>query len=135
MYGISHTVLGMVKKENQRPLGEFSKAVSAEIKGLMATHGVTQSVFAKALGRNQGYVSERVNGLKAFDTDEIDTLAGLIGSTGQDLITTVSRRIAEDSRPSNVIVGSFGQNGISREIVEASAAHETIDDDGSDNFD
>lgn len=115
----------MVKKENQRPVGDFSKAVSLEVKGLMARHGITQTTFANALGRNQGYVSERANGIKAFDTDELDIFAGLIGITGQDLLTTVSRRIAEDRAPSNVTVGRFGQTA---DISDLDRAATSVDE-------
>lgn len=107
VWHIAYTVV-MVKKEELREMSAFSRAVSAEIKGLLATHGVTQAQFAKALDRNQGYVSERVNGLKAFDINEIDALAKLIGITGQDLLMRVSGRATETR--SNVTVGRFGQN-------------------------
>ncbi|MEV8338481.1 helix-turn-helix transcriptional regulator [Leucobacter sp. NPDC077196] len=121
----------MANRDSQRAVGAFSKAVSLEVKGLMARHGITQTAFAAALDRNQGYISERVNGIKAFDTDELDIFAGLIGITGQDLLTTVSRRIYEDSLPANVTVGGFGQD---RQDRYARAADEWTDteDNGED---
>ena len=96
VWHIAYTVT-VVKREEIKPLGEFSRAASAEIKGIMAAHGINQTRFAKAIERNQGYISERVNGIKAFNLDEIDALASLIGTTGQDILMRISRRVTENN--------------------------------------
>ena len=96
-YCISNTLYCMVKKEDTRPVGAFSRAVSAEVKGLMASKGITQRQFADAIGRNQGYISERVNGLKAFSIDELDIFADLINVDSGALLTLVARRVEDQS--------------------------------------
>lgn len=88
---------GMVKKEDSRPVGAFSRAISAEVKGLMASKGITQKQFADAIGRNQGYISERVNGIKAFSIDELDIFADLINVDSATLLTLVARRVEDQN--------------------------------------
>lgn len=44
----------------------------------MAEEGVTQMKIAEAIGRSQAYVSERVNGLDAWNTHELSVLSELL---------------------------------------------------------
>lgn len=53
--------------------------IATAIKGLMAERGVTQTAMASRLGRTQGYVSERVNGVDAFNTTELEEIAHILG--------------------------------------------------------
>lgn len=85
----------MVKKVDKREVPEFTRLVARTIKGMMAERGVTQSQVAEAIGRTQGYVSERVNGLDSWNTAEIEALAHIFGiSGGMELMMEIGRRLA-----------------------------------------
>lgn len=45
----------------------------------MAEMGVTQMKVATLLGRSQAYVSERVNGLDAWNVNELSVIAPKLG--------------------------------------------------------
>jgi hypothetical protein len=45
----------------------------------MAESGVTQTKMATLLGRSQAYVSERVNGLDAWNVNELSIIAPKLG--------------------------------------------------------
>jgi hypothetical protein len=105
----------------------FSRAFAAEFKAFMSTHGVRGAQIAEKLDRGEGYVSERVNGKRPLDTDDIDALAGLVdGWTGIDLMIELSRRarIALEGPSGELIQGRFGVGGSTedREIAEEPAA-------------
>lgn len=79
--------------ERYRPISPFAKAFAAEYKGFMRANGVTNLQIAQVLGRNDGYVSERANGKRPLDMDDIDVLAGLVsGWDGQQLMLELARR-------------------------------------------
>jgi transcriptional regulator with XRE-family HTH domain len=85
----------MVRKNDYPELRPVSVAFAREYKGFMAAEGITQSQIADALNRNQGYVSERVSGKRALDTDDVDALAGIAGWNGRELLIELAKR----SRP------------------------------------
>jgi len=86
--------------ERYRKIKPFGKAFAAEYKGFMKTHGVTNLQVAAVLGRNNGYVSERANGKRALDTDDIDALASLVpGWSGPALLIELSRRAEASKTP------------------------------------
>lgn len=58
----------------------------------MVAHGIKQGDLSEALNRNAGYVSERVNGKRALDTDDVDALAALTKISGRDLMVELSTR-------------------------------------------
>lgn len=67
--------------------------IAHAIRGLMAERGVTQSQMAAAIGRSQGYVSERVSGVDAWNTMELEQVAGRLGFTDAfDLLAEVQKR-------------------------------------------
>lgn len=84
-------------QHDTRRIGAFSRAISAEVKGLMASKRITQRQFADAIGRNQGYISERVNGLKAFSIDELDIFANLANLDSSALLILLARRAEEQN--------------------------------------
>lgn len=55
----------------------FSMAFGAALQVVMDNHGVSQSAVARAIGKKAGasFVSERVNGKRAVDTDVIAGVA------------------------------------------------------------
>lgn len=78
------------------PMSAFARAFAAEYKGFMRAAGVTGAQLAAALGRNAGYVSERANGKRALDTNDVDALASLVaGWTGRTLMRELARRTRE----------------------------------------
>lgn len=104
---------------------EFTRAFAAEYKAFMTSHGVRGAQIAERLGRGEGYVSERVNGKRPLDTDDVDTLASLIdGWSGIDLMIELSRRarIAMEGPSGEVIYGRFpGESAVSEDDLEAVA--------------
>lgn len=108
----------------------FTRAFAMEYKAFMNAHGVRGAHIAAALSRGEGYVSERVNGKRPLDTEDIDVLATLVdGWTGADLTIELARkagkRVQEPATPGNVVKGSFGV-GAPREDVEEVAAKTTL---------
>ena len=77
---------------------QFTREVAAEVRGLMAARKISQTVLAERLDRSQAYVSERASGKKAFDTDDIDGIADLLGITGVTLLTPIARRLSEQGK-------------------------------------
>lgn len=77
-----------------REISDFARGFAAEFKGFMKTHKVTNIELADRLGRNDGYISERANGKRPLDADDVDALASLVpGWTGRDLMIELSRRV------------------------------------------
>lgn len=62
----------------------------------MKAHKVRQVAIANALQVTEAYVSERVNGKRALDTDDVDALAKLTGTTGKNLMIELARLAKED---------------------------------------
>ena len=82
--------------DRYRPLTPFASAFAAEYKGFMKANGITNLQIAGKLLRNDGYVSERVNGKRALDTEDVDALALLVpGWTGKSLMMELARRVQE----------------------------------------
>lgn len=89
--------------ERYKPLTPFATAFAAEYKGFMRANGITNLQVAAKLQRNDGYVSERVNGKRALDTEDVDALAMLVpGWTGKALMIELARRVQSAMLPSNV---------------------------------
>lgn len=84
------------------PLSVFSTAFAAEYRGWAAAHDVTQDQIAATLDRNRSYVSERMSGKRALDTEDVDALASLTGQTGQQLIVELARRAQSRIAASNI---------------------------------
>lgn len=75
------------------PLSAFTTAFAAEYRGWAAAHAITQDALADALGRNRSYVSERMSGKRALDTEDVDALAALTATTGKELMIELARRV------------------------------------------
>jgi transcriptional regulator with XRE-family HTH domain len=69
----------------------FTRAVAAEIRAIAGRENLAQRGIAKTLGRSQGYVSTRMNGLDPFNTDDLDNIAELVNMTGAELMLEVIR--------------------------------------------
>lgn len=88
----------MSKKEDYKPLSAFAIAFAAEYKAYMKAHGVKQYQLAEVLGRTQPYVNDRTTAKRAIDTDDIDALASLTGTTGRSLMIELARLTKETLR-------------------------------------
>ncbi|WEB55799.1 helix-turn-helix domain-containing protein [Bifidobacterium breve] len=64
----------------------------------MKAHKVRQRQIAEYLGFTEAYVSERVNGKRAIDTNDVDALAALSGTTGRSLMIELARLTKETLR-------------------------------------
>lgn len=87
----------------------FALAFAAEYKGFMKANNVSGAQIAELLGRGEGYVSERVNGKRALDTNDVDALAELVdGWDGLSLMIELSRRAEAGRSPrGEIIEGRF----------------------------
>lgn len=93
------------------PPSELSVAFAREYKAFMLASGIRGNQVAERLGRNESYVSVRVNGKRPLDTDDIDALAVLAGWNGTDLFIELARRaqaavssgVGSETAQSNVI--------------------------------
>ena len=75
----------------------FARAFAAQYKGFMKAENVTGAQIAEKLGRNAGYVSERINGKRALNTSDADALADLAGPpwSGRTLMIELAERVRE----------------------------------------
>ncbi|MBN9176073.1 MAG: hypothetical protein J0I43_01705 [Microbacterium sp.] len=91
---------------------DFALAFAAEYKGFMKAHSVSGAQIAAVLDRGEGYVSERVNGKRALDTNDVDALASLVPEwDGLTLMLELSRRAESRRTPrGELIEGNFGSN-------------------------
>lgn len=69
----------------------FSKEFGAALGDVMEDRGVSQSAVARAIEKKAGasYVSERVRGLRAVDTDVIAGVAMVANTTPQAIVREV----------------------------------------------
>lgn len=89
----------VVKNEELRPTSAFTREVARKIRGLVAEQGFTQEQVADELTRTQSYVSVRMQGRTGWTTAELDTIAGMLGMTGMELLAEVLRRVRHEGRP------------------------------------
>lgn len=86
----------MANTKDMKPISAFAIAFANEYKSYMKAHKVRQVAIANALQVTEAYVSERVNGKRALDTDDVDALAKLTGTTGKNLMIELARLAKED---------------------------------------
>lgn len=56
-----------------------------KLRGVMAEAGVTQRDIAKALGKSENTVSNRIKGISPFDVSEVLIICDLLGITDNSL--------------------------------------------------
>ena len=74
----------------------WSKAFGAALREVMKSRGVTQAAVAEKIDRQQSYVSERLAGKRAVDTDVI---AGVALVAGVDARTIARETLALMPKP------------------------------------
>lgn len=82
---------GMVKNSEMPELGSYAQAVANAVKAATEDAGVSGASIARHMGRAQSYVSTRIQGRRAWITDEVDTIAVLIGVDVDDLWASAQR--------------------------------------------
>lgn len=87
-------------------LSPFTLAFADAYRGFMKEHRITGSALTEKLGRALGYVSERINGKRALDTEDVDALAMLAGGgwTGKTLMIELARRAQAEVEPVGELV-------------------------------
>ena len=75
------------------PISKSSKEIASFIKEAALVKGVSQDDLRNILNRGaRSYVSVRLNGLKAWDLDELDTIAPALGFVdGFELISAAHK--------------------------------------------
>lgn len=61
--------------------------LAEEVRAAMARRRIPQSTLAEALSKSQAAVSRRLSGKVAFDVNELEIVASVIGIPAADLIT------------------------------------------------
>lgn len=79
----------MAKQEQYPKVSEFTRRFAAALEIVMSEHGVSQSAVARSIDRTQGYVSERVRGVRSPDTDVIAGVAMVAGVQPATIVTEV----------------------------------------------
>ncbi|WP_162903632.1 hypothetical protein [Leucobacter sp. wl10] len=81
-------------------VGIFSLAFAEEYRSFMEENDVSGTRLAEQMGRGVGYVSERVNGKRPLNEDDVEALAALVdGWNGVSLLLELLRRVAERAEP------------------------------------
>lgn len=116
-------------------LSPFTLAFADAYRGFMKEHKVTGSALTKKLDRALGYVSERINGKRALDTEDVDALALLAGGgwTGKTLMIELARRAQADITPTGELIkGNFPQADVGDTLDHLDAAARTTDPEPTD---
>lgn len=72
---------------------DSAQQIARAIRGLLAEQGLSQTTVGKRIGRTQGYVSERVSGIDAWNTMELEQLAQMLGFRDAfDLLSMIEKR-------------------------------------------
>ena len=116
-------------------LSPFSLAFADAYRGFMKEHRITGLMLTEKLGRALGYVSERVNGKRSLDTEDVDALAALVGNgwSGRALMIELARRArvaGEPTTPNLAIVSGMTDDelsnlDLSQGDIALAATHDT----------
>lgn len=79
-------ILARMTTSSVRPL--LREPLAEEIRALMGRRRVTGANIAAALGKSQSYVSRRLTGETAFDTDDLEIISGLLKVDPETLLAS-----------------------------------------------
>ena len=115
-------------------MSPFALAFAAEYKGFMKANSVTGAQIAEVLDRGEGYVSERVNGKRALDTNDVDSLASLVPQwDGLSLMIELSRRANAARAPRGELVeGRFPRTDVGDDLDDLDAVARPTDPEPTD---
>lgn len=90
---IRDTLEYVVRNNQLPPISKPSREVASFIKETALAKGVSQETLRSILNRGaRSYISLRLNGRKAWDLDELDTIAPALGfRNGLDLISAAQK--------------------------------------------
>jgi transcriptional regulator with XRE-family HTH domain len=66
------------------------EVIAAEVRGLLAKRRTSQATLASQIGMSRASLSARLNGSRAFTTDELVRVAGALDATIYDLLGDVA---------------------------------------------
>lgn len=72
--------------------GNFSVQVAAEVRAMMGRRGLRQAHLARRLGKNDVWLSVRLNGRQAIDVNDLQLIAAALGCSILDLLPDGVRR-------------------------------------------
>lgn len=75
----------MANNEKPDAARPFAAAISAAVRGVVASRGVSGSQLGRDLNRAQSYVSVRLNGHKSWTVEEVDQIAALLDIDVHDI--------------------------------------------------
>jgi transcriptional regulator with XRE-family HTH domain len=75
------------------PMNELNAQISAALRTFMGDRDITQQQVADALGRSQGYVSQRTSGRRDLSVDIIAAVAELAHLTPRALMVELTERM------------------------------------------
>lgn len=94
----------MANSKNLPQVSDYSREFALALREVMRARGVRQVPVGEAIGRDQTYVSERVRGVRAPDTDVIAGVAQVAGVQPATIVAEVvkvmrSTKVQLDSGP------------------------------------
>lgn len=91
-------------EKNHEPAERTSREqIASEVCAAMGRKKITQSELAKHLRRSQPYVSLRLNGEVAFDTDEIEIISRVCGQPFADFLVGLAEAAVAKGAPGAVL--------------------------------
>lgn len=79
----------MTVPADRPPLRQY---VAAEVRAALARRRMSAVALAAAMGRSRSYLSRRLTGETALDTDDLDAIAHLVGVPLVELIASATAR-------------------------------------------
>jgi transcriptional regulator with XRE-family HTH domain len=65
--------------------------VAEEVRAWLARRRISGAELARRIGRSQTFVAKRLDGRQAFDIDDLEMVANVLGIAPEQLITSASR--------------------------------------------
>lgn len=75
----------MVRNEQMPDMGQYAKAVAKAVRAATENAGISGAELGRRLGRAQSYASVRLQGRRAWTTDEVDQIAIMLDMPVDDL--------------------------------------------------
>jgi transcriptional regulator with XRE-family HTH domain len=85
-----------VPSGSQPAPGPLAKAVSSQVKVLMAEHRITAQDLAKKAGLSRSYLGKRLRDESSFTVNDIDAICEALGVELEDFAMEVIRRRKRD---------------------------------------
>lgn len=76
--------------------GKFARAISAQIRAIMALQQVSGSQLGGSIGRSQSYMSKRLRGEASFSANDVEAISEALGV---DLLQLLRAAVFASRRP------------------------------------